>query len=447
MTAPEYLLGRPAFFKVLERTMDRASGAHVLALLVVRIRQLRGINTYFCYKTSDLLLMAVGKRICEILRDGDFLAWIADADYAVILPGLASPAQAELVANRIGQLFEAPFVIGEREVKLDAAMGIAYHPKHAQSVERLVRCAGVAAWKAFNSPVDYYVIYSDKHEEANCNASTIDVETALTQAINQQEFEVYVQPKVHLMDQRVSGVETLLRWHRTNGRMISPGVFIPILERSKAIVPVTAWTLNTALRQCGEYLERIPGFSVAVNLSTVVLNHPDILEMIVQATNIWCSSPEQLTLEVTESALMHDPAAGARTIEELREMGVKLSIDDFGTGYSSLSQISSLRVSELKIDQSFVIGATEALQKAAIVQTIIDLAHNFGMTVVAEGIEDAKTLEYLRSAGCDYGQGYYIAKPMPISQLSEWLDQTPFTSRGLDLRVRSDLGVRSHIDA
>lgn len=426
----ECLRGRRACIDALQQAVDRIQKpTQVLAVLVLRVRQLRE-NHDFCYDTADLLLNAVSSHLQEFLRDVDTIAQIADADLALIAPDLASTAQAELLANSIIETFERPVAAGTFKVKLDVGIGIAYCPAHALKPQHLLRCAATAARRACGQ-ASGYVIYAEENDRRTGEPYSFQIETALIEAIAQQELTMFLQPKVHLGSERIVGAEALMRWQSHQQGLIPPNVFIPIAERSTAMRHLTLWSINTTLRQCREFFERVEDFSVAVNLSPAVLTDSGIADAIMQATGIWCMSGGQLTLEITESALMQDQGTAMQILDELHDFGIKLSIDDFGTGYSSLAQLSLLRVGELKIDRSFIARVTEIERNAQIVKSIIDLAHNFDMTVVAEGIEDAKTFAYLQSLGCDYGQGYYIGKPMPTNEFSEWLATTRFARHAL----------------
>jgi diguanylate cyclase (GGDEF)-like protein len=434
----ECLRGRRACTDALQQAVDRIrKPAQLLAVLVIRVRQLRE-NYDFCYDTADLLLNAVSTHLHELLRDTDIIAQIADADLVVIVPELASTAQAELLANSIIEMFERPIDAGAYKVKLDIGIGIAYCPLHALDPQQLIRCAATAARRACGQ-AEGYVIYAEEHDRRTGEPYSFQIETALIEAIEQQELTMFLQPKIHLGSERIVGAEALMRWQSSQQGSIPPNVFIPIAERSTAMRHLTLWSINTTLRQCREFFEGVANFSVAVNLSPAVLTDPAIADAIMQATGIWCTSGEQLTLEITESALMQDQGTAIQILDELHDFGIKLSIDDFGTGYSSLAQLSLLRVGELKIDRSFIARVTEIERNAQIVKSIIDLAHNFGMTVVAEGIEDEKTFAYLHSLGCDYGQGYYIGKPMPTHEFSAWLSATRFATHALELPAQAKI--------
>lgn len=411
---------RVRFFAALRRTLDEsARHQKPFGLLVTHVQRMRDINISLGYATGDLILANLAQRIGRMLRDVDVLARIGDAGYGIILPDLAGRAHAELAAARIAELCKTPIRLGDRALSITLGIGVALYPEHGACPEDLLRSAEIALGDSYRSARGYG-IYAPRAEGAANESSSQALGYALAEAIERRELQIYVQPKIDLRNGQLAGVEALLRWTRENGQAVAPSLFIPIAEQNNSIVPITLWSLHTALRQCSDYLERWPGFSVAVNLSPAALDDPDIFDLITQAANIWCSGENQLTLEVTESSFIKDPDKGVRILNQFHGHGIRLSIDDFGTGYSSLAQFSRLPISELKIDRSFVAGVNENTQSAQIVRAVVDLAHNFNMTVVAEGIEDEPTLAYLAQIGCDYGQGYYIGRPMPIGELEHW---------------------------
>ena len=224
----------------------------------------------------------------------------------------------------------------------------------------------------------------------------------------------------------LSGGEALARWHHREMGWIRPDIFVDIAEKIGLIDTLTYWSLNVALREWSQLGRAFSPASVAVNLSAKLLHAPELVPMVERALNIWGASPGSVVLEVTESAMMADPDAALRTLTALHEMGITLSIDDFGTGYSSLAYLKKLPVAELKIDKSFVMQMAENRQDRKIVQSVIDLAHTLDMQVVAEGIEDEQILNMLVAMGCDYGQGFYIARPMPVNELVAWANSCPW---------------------
>lgn len=416
--------GFPGHARLLTSLADavaRCDPRKRVAVLLIRVRHLSEIKSIHGYEAAEVIVGCTAERAHAVLRETDLIERIEDACFALVLPDLAAAGQAELAAAGLVRSCQQLLEVHGEKLTPKVTIGIAVYPDHAATPSELVRCADVAIGEALDSP-DAYALYARRMEQARLPPHAYQLERALERALGGDELHVCFQPKISLRDGRLTGAEALLRWTREDGQAIGPDVFIPIAEQSNLIVPLTVWTLNTAMRACGELLDRDPGFSVAVNLSPTALSDPDIFPLIAQAVGIWCAERSQLVLEITETALFKDPTTAVRTLDELHGEGIRLSIDDFGTGYSSLAQLARLNLAELKIDRSFVSGVTHDPRSMQIVRSVIDLAHNFGMTVVAEGIEDADTLNCLAALGCDHGQGYFIARPMRRDDFLAWCD-------------------------
>lgn len=412
---------RRRFLDDLARVLSVSERRARLGVLALRIPRIHEINVNYGYDVADAVVQEVQARIAAVMRDSDIVAAIEDAGFALILPDLLGSAQAELAASKIIQVCKSHFLVAGHDITVQVTVGIALYPSNALDAAGLLRCAELALVQANDNPAGYS-LYCSALENRTKNIHSYVLERALHEALDRDEIYLCLQPKIDLRTGQLTGAEALARWTRANGEVIPPDIFIPIAERSSLIVPITLWTLNAALRACGDYFARFPDFSVAVNLSPIALNDPDIFDFVSQSASIWCTDKCQLTLEITEGALMEDPEAAIATLNKFHHDSIRLSIDDFGTGYSSLSQLGRLSVGELKVDKSFVMGVIHSERNAKIVRSIIDLAHNFDMTVVAEGIEDAATLQFLADLGCDYGQGYYIGRPMRLDVFEVWAD-------------------------
>lgn len=248
----------------------------------------------------------------------------------------------------------------------------------------------------------------------------------LRQAINDDQLAVHYQPKIDLATMRLGRVEALVRWNHPTMGQIAPDRFIPLAEQTGLITPLTRWVLETALRQVAAWRQGGLDLGVAVNLSMRALHDPTLPETVDWLLRRHAVTPTDLTLEVTESSLMADPATASSVLEKLQELGCHISIDDFGTGYSSLAYIKHLPVNEIKIDKSFVLGMGTDDRDRAIVRSVSDLGHNLGLRVVAEGVETAESLDTLRALGCDVVQGYFVSRPLPAGELEAWLRTTPW---------------------
>jgi EAL domain-containing protein (putative c-di-GMP-specific phosphodiesterase class I) len=295
-------------------------------------------------------------------------------------------------------------------------------PGQAGNATDLLQAADVALHDAQRTDSGYRVYDQALMERELARA---DLKGKLKVALDNSDLTLHYQPQIDLQRGMVSGCEALVRWNHRNQGWIRPDLFIPVAEQSDLIDSLTYWSINVALREWFEYCgARAEGASVSVNLSAKLLHSTEIVELVRQAMSIWGAGPGMLVLEVTESAMMVDPNAALDTLKALNDMGVTISIDDFGTGYSSLSYLKKLPVEELKIDKSFVMHMAEDKQDRKIVQAVIDMAHNLDIRVVAEGIENQQSLDMLIGMGCDYGQGYYIARPMALVDLPPWLDNS-----------------------
>ena len=264
-----------------------------------------------------------------------------------------------------------------------------------------------------------YAVYKPSYDEHSPRRLTIMSE--LRHAIEKGELELYYQAKISVANNKLYGVEALVRWHHPIHGFISPDEFIPMAERTRMIKPLTKWVLKQAFQHCAEWHKAGFDLIVSVNLSAKDLHNPELPDLIAGIVGSAGIKPEWIILEITESSIMTDPEKALEIIERLDRMGFKFAIDDFGTGYSSLAYLKKMPITELKIDRSFVTDFLESENDAVIVNATINLAHNLGMQVTAEGIENKQTLEALKKSGCDITQGYYINRPLSFSEMNEWI--------------------------
>ncbi|NIR59447.1 MAG: bifunctional diguanylate cyclase/phosphodiesterase [Gammaproteobacteria bacterium] len=412
---------RQAFFDALaEATAASERAGRSLALLLVDIRRFREINATYGYEVGDELLERFGERLRGVLREADQLTRIGGDQFAVTLPAIMNSGHAVLAATKLVECLEELFLIDGMHVKAQPTIGVALYPDHARTPTALLQRAEAALFHA-KSGRTAYAIY-----DSGQGVSSVKIEHELHQAIENGDLTLYCQPQVDLRSGRVSGVESLVRWQHPADGLVLPDHFIPVAEDSGLIIPLTLWTLNAALRHCAEHKPAGGGWSMAVNFSARCLYYPGVAELVERAMKIWDTAPGTLTVEVTESAMMADPEQSLRTLEELDALGVAVAIDDFGTGYSSLACLKRLPVKELKIDKSFIMGMVHDADDATIARSTIDLAHNFGLVVTAEGVENRETLDALTAMGCDYAQGYYVSWPLPAADVPRWLRESPW---------------------
>ena len=415
---------RANLLKVLAGRMDqcRRTG-QLLGLILINVHRSRLINTTYGYLAGDQLHEQILERLNGILRKQDQLVRLEHDEFAMILPGIYSLEHAQLAANRIQDLLTTPFGIDGKQLRIRVGIGITLFPEHAPDAQTLLRNGDMALIKSMQGHTAYEFHAAGANDD---RYRDLRLEEDLTDAIYAHDMELYFQPKVDVLTKRAYGTEALSRWTHAERGPISPDKFIAIAEHIGLMVPLTNWSVNTALRHCAACQIYFPGVSMAVNLSPILLHDPDVLEMVRHAMALWNIPPEQLILEITETAMMTDPHNSLRVLHALHDMGIKLSIDDFGTGYSSLAYMKQLPVHELKIDKSFIQNMCRNAKDSMIVQSVIDLAHNFDMQVIAEGVEDAETFEQLGRMGCDAVQGYYIAFPMPAQNMMKWMNESPW---------------------
>lgn len=413
------LYDRAAFLHLLAQQVNEANKfKSKVALLIVDINRFFRINNVFGYDAGDEILKKVALVLRSVIREQDSVARIGDNRFALILSGVMNVGHAELAAHKIVRLLQSPFQYGERKIVVDCTIAISLCPLHASNPMFLMKECESVLHQAKDENKKIGVSATLEDEEL---PDDWDIELALDDALGNDQFAVYYQPKIALDSGGVVGVEALLRWNHPSRGFIPPNYFIPLAERLGHIKPITSWIFNTALRQGSEWTDKWGPLSIAVNIPSDFILMPDLKDLIGNALNIWGCENVMLSLEIVERSLVLELEKCFTVLQELRDMGVSISIDDFGTGYSSLSYFEKLPVDELKIDQSFLVDVVNNKANQNIVKLIVDLAHAFDMEVVAEGVEDFAALEYLKKIKCDIAQGYYFAKPMPHEQLKDWL--------------------------
>jgi diguanylate cyclase (GGDEF)-like protein len=410
------VLDRTAVFARLAEMIRTAAEEHRgVGVVVVRLGNLRQVTLARGYAVGARLLAEAGERLASAARRRDWLARIGDQDFVVLLPGIANSAQALLGVHKLLRMASEPARIGEDAVPLRLTVGIAASPEHGTDAEGLLHAAEQALARAEES-LSPFEIFSPEREGSH--AAGWQIEALFDRAFERSEFELYYQTKIELASGRIVGAEALSRWTSRELGPISPGVFVPVAERCGHIERLTWSAINSALQLNAEWRAAGRELTVAVNLSALSLRSADLSERLRSALTLWNVPPRALTLEVTESTAMHDPERSFGILRAVRELGVHVSIDDFGTGYSSLAYFRTLPADELKIDRSFVMNLTTSAADRHLVQSVIDLAHRFDLVVVAEGIEDAATAAVLTEMGCDLGQGYYFARPVPPQEFA-----------------------------
>jgi len=413
------LPNRALFQQRLRETIEQAStGDGIVAVLLMDLDRFKEINDTLGHHFGDILLREIGPRLSGTFRDEDLLARLGGDEFGIVLPDLPDERAAIRTAERMVEALESPLDVEGLQLDVSGSIGIAMYPAHSDDVEMLLRRADVAMYaaKESGSGVEVYNPSLDRH-----SASRLTLLGQVRPAIDEHEFELFYQPKVASVDGKVTGVEALIRWNHPQQGLILPDEFVPMVERTVLLRPLTQYVLTEALRQARVWSRQRMFGDIAINLSPKSLLDQQLPDLVAGLLQEWEIPASALTLELTESFLMADSGRSNGVLARLADVGVSLSIDDFGTGYSSLSHLKRLPISEVKIDRSFVVGMRSNPGDSMIVRATIDLGRNLGVRVVAEGVEDPETHAELVEAGCDTIQGFQIASPMRASRLTQWL--------------------------
>ncbi len=415
------LFNRSRLCKEIDRAIATARRTDErFALLLLDLDRFKEINDTLGHPVGDKLLIEVARRLRDATPVGGVIARLGGDEFALLLPVGSDVDGALAAARRVAAAIRVPFSVDRLALELGASVGIALFPDHGGDANRLLRCADVAMYlaKREQATVAVYDAERDHHSVRNLALSG-----ELRRAIESDALTLHYQPQLDLATKRVIGAEVLVRWHHPEHGEISPEEFVAVAEQMGLIRSLTFWILDTALRQLAVWQREGRRLSLSVNLSSRNLHEEDLPQTVASLLETHGLDPKRLTLEITESAIMVDPARARDVVERLSALGVRLAIDDFGTGYSSLSYLKRLRVDELKIDKSFVSHMDENHNDAVIVRSTVELAHNLGLEVVAEGVENETHLRLLRALGCDVGQGHFLGKAMPLESFVEWLGE------------------------
>ncbi len=390
-----------------------------VALLLIDLDRFKEINDSLGHSYGDKLLVQVGPRLRSVLRDMDTVGRLGGDEFAVLLPSVDGVAEAQAVAERLRQALHQPFDVDGVILDVEASIGIVLSPWHGADSEELLRNADIAMYAAKELKGGAVVFQPEVHATTPVRLSVLgDLRRALD---SDDELFLNYQPKVTLDGERIEGMEALLRWQHPVQGLIPPGDFILVAEGTGIILRLTERVLGLALAQQRRWIDGGTAVPVAVNLSTRCLLDASLPHLVQRLLAEHGVPAGLLRLEVTESAVMGDAARCMDVLQRLHDLGVHLSIDDFGTGYSSMAYLRRLPVDELKVDRSFVLGMTTTPQDLVLVRTAVDLGHNLGLTVVAEGVESAEHVAALRELGCDIAQGYHYGRPMAAERMTELL--------------------------
>lgn len=410
---------RKTFFITLTEQLNTANKHRTnTALLLIDIDRFHRFNEQFGFAAGDSLLIKFSELLNSVARSQDYVARLGDNTFALLLNGILNEGHAELAARKVLRLLEVPFKIQNQTVTIECTISISLSPQHAKDAYNLLKL-GESVLRE-NRIKGKRIGYADSYNEL-LEYENWDIEAALSQALENDELQVFYQPKVDLKNKRVVGAEALLRWKNRDKGYISPDLFIPLAEQTGLIKPITNWIFNTVLRESSEWTRKWGLQTISVNVPPEFILSPEFKDVLQNATKIWANDNTKLTIEIIERSLITQVEQTIEVLNDIREMGIDISIDDFGTGYSSLSYFKRLPVNELKVDQSFVRNLLENKEDRNIVKLIIDLGHTFNLKVVAEGVENKEIIKYLYKIRCDIFQGYYFSKPLPHYEYINWL--------------------------
>jgi diguanylate cyclase (GGDEF)-like protein len=406
------LAKRPLFCQRLAQILAVGQPDGGGTVVVFDVQKLGAINDTLGRYVGDRLLEGIAARLKQTFLDPDRVAYFGGGTFAVMLEGGTNKTDtARMLRNPAAQAFVEPFKIDGQELRPTIRSGVAFHPADGDNADALVQNAE-AALKVAREDGEKYMLYGLITQRPT--SRSLALEARLAGALDRQEFLLHYQPKVNIATGAVEGVEALLRWQDSEDGLVPPSLFVPLLERSGAIVDVGEWVLLQAVRDLRKWtMAGLPGIRVAVNVSPLQLRRRDFVQRMLAGVEPTVHMSAAVDIEITESMLMHDLELSIRKLSQLREAGIGVAIDDFGTGYSSLRLLARLPVDTLKIDRSFVQSLTDTPNGMTLVSTVVSLARAFGMRTVAEGVETSGQLEMLRLSKCDQAQGFYFARPVP----------------------------------
>ncbi|GGC78213.1 cyclic di-GMP phosphodiesterase [Undibacterium terreum] len=413
------LLNRHAIQEMITEAIT-AEDAPVFSLLFLDLDNFKKVNDHYGHVLGDCLIQAAASAIHSCLREGNVIARLGGDEFLIVIPN-ANQRAAELIAERIHERMKVPFDLNRAEIYSSCSIGIAVFPEHGRSMEELIRNADMAMYAAKDSGRNTHRIFTSEMDQRVSEYVWLD--TNIRKALEENQFELYYQAKQSLTTGKVESVEALIRWNSPERGLIQPMNFIPYAEESGLITPIGKWVMETAARQAGLWKKQDFNLRIAINLSARQFRHPKLVEdfkMAILAADIY---PSIVDLELTESCLIEDETLALKLISQFKDLGAEVHLDDFGTGYSSLSQLSRLPLDVLKLDRSFISSIHNDIRAQRLLRSMVAVAQELQLKIVAEGVETQDQAEFLRSIGVDLAQGFLFAKPMPAAEFEEWFRQ------------------------
>lgn len=426
-----HLPNRTLYYDRLDQAILLARrNKHSFALMILDLDRFKQINDTLGHHAGDMLLKETSSRLKLALRQSDTVARMGGDEFALLLPTAFTEQNVTVVAQKIIQVLKAPLIVDGKSIEIAASIGIAIFPKHGEDAFSLLRCSDAAMYFAKRNQSGYAVYNSSLDAE---DSERLSLHTDLLRAIDNKELVLHYQPKIDFVSQRISGVEALARWQHPRFGLLFPDTFIPIAEKAGFMKPFTLAVMDLALTQSAIWSQSGLHLKLAINIAASNLQDPKFPEDVSAILRQHNVLPADIELEITETAIMSEPLKTIENIKKLSGMGLQIAIDDFGTGYSSMAYLQKLLVAKIKIDKSFVIGMHNNENDEIIVQSTVNLGHNLGFTVVAEGVETQAAWDKLKELGCDSAQGFLMGRPVPPAELEEWLKHSPWGLSGGDV--------------
>ena len=416
------LPNRLLLFDRLQQTISQAKrNKSSLALIMMDLDRFKEINDTLGHHSGDILLQKISNRLVDALRQVDTVARLGGDEFAVLIPD-CDEERSKKVALKIRECMLPAIQINDRSLYMHGSLGIAIYPDHGMDSETLLKNADISMYisKRNHSPYEIYSYADDMH-----SINKLEMKYKLQKAIDSNELQLYFQPQIDCKNKEITGVEALLRWIDQDGKFIAPDVFIPMAEECGLIKSLTEWVIEEAIKQSAVWERDNIDVHMSVNLSARNLLDPDLDYYIFDRYQTYGLEQGRISFEITESAMMEDADHALKIMQSLNKKGFNLIVDDYGTGFSSLAYLKRFPITELKIDKSFVINMIDSDEDAMIVKSTIDLAHNLGLSVIAEGVETQETLDMLNILGCDMAQGYFIGRPAAVAEFEKWFVSYP----------------------